>query len=86
MVENVRRTPKERYGELELVHMVDTGGQLECLETMRFLIHNAHLILLVINLSISPDEYTTPSFHKDDKRHEKKCLLTCNRELIEQLA
>ena len=86
MVEIIRKNPKERYGELELVHMVDTGGQPECLETMPLLIHNAHLILLVINLSISLDEYTRSFFHKEDIRYDKRSLLACNRELIEQLA
>ena len=66
--------------------MIDTGGQPECLEIMPFLIQNANLILLVVNLSVSLDKCTVPTFHKDDTGFEKKNLLTSNGELIKQLA
>ena len=86
MAEKIRKNPKKYYGKLEIVHMIDTGGQPECLEIMPFLIHNAHLILLVVDLSVSLDECTIPTFHKDDSPFKKKSLLTCNKELIQQLA
>ena len=66
--------------------MIDTGGQPECLEFMPFLIQNANLILLVVNLSVSLDKCTVPTFHKDDTGFEKRNLLTSNGELIKQLA
>ena len=86
MIEKIRKNPKKYYGKLEIVHMIDTGGQPECLEIMPFLIHNAHLILLVVDLSVSLDECTIPTFHKDDSGIKKKSLLTRNRDLIQQLA
>ena len=86
MAEKIRKNPKKYYGKLEIVHMIDTGGQPECLEIMPFLIHNAHLILLVVDLSVSLDECTIPTFHKDDRGIKKKSLLTCNKELIQQLS
>ena len=86
MIEKIRKNPKKYYGKLEIVHMIDTGGQPECLEIMPFLIHNAHLILLVVDLSVSLDECTIPTFHVDDQGIKKKSLLTRNRELIQQLS
>ena len=86
MVRKNRENPKECHGELEIVHMIDTGGQPECLEIMPFLIKNANLILLVVNLSVSLDICTVPTFHKDHTGFEKRNLLTSNRELIKQLA
>ena len=86
MAEKIRKNPKKYYGKLEIVHMIDTGGQPECLEIMPFVIHNAHLILLVVDLSVSLDECTRPTFHEDDCGFKKKSLLTCNRDLIQQLA
>ena len=86
MVNKIRENPEECHGELEIVHMIDTGGQPECLEIMPFLIQNANLILLVVNLSVSLDKCTVPTFHKDHTGFEKRNLLTSNRELIKQLA
>ena len=35
---------------LDLVHMIDTGGQPQLIEVIPFLIHNANLAIVVINL------------------------------------
>ncbi|CAI8050056.1 hypothetical protein GBAR_LOCUS27538 [Geodia barretti] len=86
MAKKIRKNPEKCYGKLEIVHMIDTGGQPESLEIMPFLIHNAHLILLVVDLSVSLDECIIPTFHKNDRGFKKKSLITCNRELIQQLA
>lgn len=86
MVNIVRQNPEKCFGELELLHMIDTGGQPECLEVMPSLIHNADLILLVVNLSHCLEEYTEPTFHEQGQRFPKKHLLTCNKQIIEQLA
>ena len=86
MVDIVRNKPNEVSGELELVHMVDTGGQPECLEVLPSLIHNADLIMLLVSLSKGLDDRITPNLHRDGKSLGKKPLLTCNKQLIEQLA
>jgi ankyrin repeat protein/serine/threonine protein kinase len=85
-VDMVRKNPDECYGELELVHMIDTGGQPECLAVMPTFIHHADLILLVINLSHLLDECITPTFHKDGQKFEKGPLIRTNKEIINQLA
>ena len=66
--------------------MIDTGGQPESLEVLPSLIHNADLVLLVVNLSYCLEESTTPTFHKHGRKFTKKNLLTCNEQIIEQLA
>ena len=86
MVHIIRQNPEKCFGELELLHMIDTGGQPECLEVMPSLIHNADLILLVVNLSQCLDEHTEPTFHEDSQRFCKKHLFMCNKQIIEQLA
>ena len=85
-VNMVCKNPNECYGELELVHMIDTGGQPECLMVMPSLIHNANLILLVANLLHHLNEVVTPTFHIDGHKYKKNSLMTSNKEIIEQLA
>ena len=51
--------------ELELVHMIDTGGQPELMEVMPSLIHNANLAMVLVDLRYTLDEYPPV------KRHEK---------------
>ena len=85
-VDIVRTNPNEYYGELELVHVIDTGGQPECLMVMPSLIQNADLVLLVVNLLCPLDTCTTPTFHKDGKKFKKEPLITCNKDMIQQLA
>ena len=85
IAEIIQQNPKKYEGKLEIVYMIDTGGQPECLEVMPTLIHNANLILLVVDLSKSLDIYALPTYHNEGNPFEKKCLLTTNRELIEQL-
>ena len=48
---------------LELVHMIDTGGQPELMEVMPSLIHNANLAVLVLNLMYGLDEHPKMNFH-----------------------
>ena len=86
LVNMVRMNPNKCYGELKIVHLIDTGGQPECLEVLPTLVHNSDLILLVINLAKRLDEYTTPTFHKRDHKYKKERLLTSNKQIIEQIA
>ena len=85
-VNMVRMNPNKCYGELKIVHLIDTGGQPECLEVMPTLVHNSDLILLVVDLAKHLDEYTVPTFHKQDREYTKERLLTCNKQIIEQIA
>lgn len=74
------------YGELEFVHVIDTGGQPECLEVMPSLVHHSHLILLLIDLSIPLNDRTMPTLTINGKPLPKQPLCTSNKQLIEQLA
>ena len=57
---------------LELVHMIDTGGQPELMEVMPSLIHNANLALVLVDLRYSLDEYPPVTFHEKGVSHECK--------------
>ena len=52
---------------LELIHMIDTGGQPEFMEVMPSVIHNSNLTLLVLNLLDSLDECPKLSLHEEGK-------------------
>ena len=72
---------------IELLHMIDTGGQPEFMEIMPSLIHNSNLTLLVLNLAQSLDEYPYFTFYEDGtpfKRPVRSALT--NRQVIHQLA
>ena len=55
---------------LELVHMIDTGGQPELMEVMPSLIHNANLALVLVDLQYTLDEYPPVTFHEKGVAHE----------------
>ena len=57
---------------LELVHMIDTGGQPELMEVMPSLIHNANLALVLVDLRYTLDEYPPVTFHEKGVGHERK--------------
>ena len=64
MVSLVKLTPSPvREMMLELVHMIDTGGQPELMEVMPSLIHNANLAVLVLNLMYGLDEHPQANLH-----------------------
>jgi GTPase SAR1 family protein len=52
--------------ELELVHMIDTGGQPELMEVMPSLIHNANLAMVLVDLRYTLDEYPPVKHHEKD--------------------
>ena len=49
---------------LELVHMIDTGGQPELMEVMPSLIHNANLAMVLVNLKYGLNECPPVNYHE----------------------
>ena len=72
---------------LELIHMIDTGGQPEYMEMMPHLIHNCHLAMLVLNLVFGLDDYPPIELHEKGIAY-KKALPSqfTNRQVIQKLA
>ena len=72
---------------IELLHMIDTGGQPEFMEIMPSLIHNSNLTLLVLNLDQSLDEYPQFAFYKNGIPFKRPLpSIRTNRQVIRQLA
>ena len=72
--------------ELDLIHVLDTGGQPECMEVMPSLIHNSNLVILVLNLALGLECCTTPFCAEEGTRYEKSTLLQRqNKQIIRQL-
>ena len=67
------KAPKSSQSQsmLELVHMIDTGGQPEFMEIMPSLVHNAHLAVLVLNLLFGLDECPPVTFHEKGKAYSR---------------
>ena len=59
MVRLVKSSESREPDMLELVHMIDTGGQPELLETVPNLIQHSHLTVLVLNLVIGLNAWST---------------------------
>ena len=57
---------------LELVHMIDTGGQPELMEVMPSLIHNANLAIVLVNLEHGLNEWAQANYHVEGKRYERQ--------------
>ena len=55
---------------LELVHMIDTGGQPELMEVMPSLIHNANLGMVLVNLQDGLDKCPKINYHENDKEYK----------------
>ena len=72
---------------LELVHMIDTGGQPEMLENLPSLIHHCHLIVLVLNLMFGLDEHPSIDYHMEGEAY-KRALPSqfSNRQIMQKLA
>ena len=71
---------------LELIHMIDTGGQPEFMEVMPSVVHNSNLTLLVLNLLHSLDECPKLSFHEEGKAFVKPITSKhTNRQILRQL-
>ena len=83
------KDPKSSQSQsmLELVHMIDTGGQPECMEIIPSLIHNAHLAVLVLNLLFSLDECPPITLHEKGKAYNRALPSQhTNRQIILKLA
>ena len=72
---------------LELLHVVDTGGQPEFMEVLPSVMHNSHIIALVLNLAQPLDTCPKMTFYEDGR------AFTCpipssltNRQIILQAA
>ena len=72
---------------LELIHMIDTGGQPEYMEMMPHLIQSCHLAVLVLNLVFGLDDYPPINLHEKGIAY-KRALPSqfTNRQLIQKLA
>ena len=71
---------------LKLLHVVDTGGQPEFMEVMPCVMHNSHIIALVVNLAQSLDVCPPVAFHEDGKKFKRPYLpALSNRQIILQL-
>ena len=72
---------------LELIHMIDTGGQPEYMENMPSLIHSCHLAVLVMNLQYGVDDHPSTHYHEEGKEY-KRALQSqySNRQIIQKLA
>ena len=83
------KAPKSSSSQeiLELVHMIDTGGQPEMLENLPSLIHHCHLIVLVLNLMFGLDEHPSIDYHEKGKAY-KRALPSqfSNRQIMQKLA
>ena len=88
MVSKVK-APKSSSSQeiLELVHMIDTGGQPEMLENLPSLIHHCHLIVLVLNLMFGLDEHPSIDYHEEGEAY-KRALPSqfSNRQIMQKLA
>ena len=86
---NKVKAPKSSSSQeiLELVHMIDTGGQPEMLENLPSLIHHCHLIVLVLNLMFGLDEHPSIDYHEEGEAY-KRALPSqySNRHLMQKLA
>ena len=72
---------------LELIHMIDTGGQPEFMERMPCLIHNANLAILVVNLLYGLDERPPVRFHVKGVAYKREMPSQYStRQMIKKLA
>ena len=88
MINFVQTVPGSKKPALiELIHMIDTGGQPEFMELMPSLIHNSNLTLLVLNLDQSLDEEVQFAFYESDTSFKRPLpSIRTNRQVIHQLA
>ena len=85
LVKEANTSKKEMV--LELIHMIDTGGQPEFMERMPCLIHNANLAILVVNLLYRLDERPPVHFHVKGVAYKRKMPSQyTTRQMIKKLA
>ena len=72
---------------LEMVHMIDTGGQPELLQVMPSFIHNADLAIAVLNLEYSLSEHQQVDYHEEGEAYRRKTpFMVSGRDIILKLA
>ena len=88
IVSEVKQTTSyKRELTLQLVHMIDTGGQPELMEVMPSLIHNANLAVLVLNLMYGLDDHPPINFHVEGVPYQRKgSSQYSSRQIIMKLA
>ena len=78
--------PKKAF-IIELLYMIDTGGQPEFMEIMPSLIHNSNITVLVVNLAQSLDECPPIALYVDGTAFKRPLLSALTiRQVIHQLA
>ena len=83
------KAPKssQKLSMLELVHMIDTGGQPELLENLPSLVHHCHLAILVLNLMFGLDEHPSIDYHEEGEAYKRSLPSQySNRQIIQKLA
>ena len=81
------KNSSEEMEMLELVHMIDTGGQPELLQTVPSLIHHSHIAILVLNLMFGLDEHPSFDYHEDGKTYKRSSPSQySNRQIMQKLA
>ena len=72
---------------LEMVHMIDTGGQPELLQVMPSFIHNADLAIALLNLEYSLSEHQQVDYHEEGVAYRRKIpFMVTGRDIILKLA
>ena len=73
--------------KLEMVHMIDTGGQPELMEVMPCLVHNADLAIALLNLEYSLSERQQVDYHEKGEGYNRKTpSRSTGRDIILKLA
>ena len=71
---------------LEMVHMIDTGGQPELLQVMPSFIHNADLAIALLNLEYSLSEHQQVDYHEKGEAYRRKTpFMVSGRDIILKL-
>ena len=65
LVSLIKEAKALNFEVLELIHMIDTGGQPQLMEVMPFLIHNANLAIVVFNLEYGLDEHPEVTYYEE---------------------
>ena len=72
---------------LEMVHMIDTGGQPELLQVMPSLVHNADLAIALLNLEYGLSEHQQVDYHEKGESYKRKTpFMVSGRDIILKLA
>ena len=83
-------SPSEKSSDLvlDLVHMIDTGGQPELMEVMPSLIHNANLAMVLINLKYGLNKCQMLDYHEEGEQYQRplaQCYIS-GKDVILKLA